>query len=145
MTDSKQQLVPPKFVEGMSYPDFISQIDSYEAKMRKERYDILLDLVNQLLKYTKDDTKLKTLLSFKCVKEKRLLKDPKHNRDVIRKNINNIKKVYGAKFSVEDDTDSDDIEDRYIIYVLTKLLANIGYTMKSEKVGETIYYTIKFK
>lgn len=138
----KTKIEPPIYDGKESIPSYTRRIEAYKASIKFEKYDIILDFINEWLNQEK---KLTSLSDFKNVSEKLLLKDPKHNRDLLRKHSNNLIKNFNVNSSIEDDTDSDDINDSYIIYFVTKILNYFGYSMIAKIMNETKYYTIKMK
>jgi cysteinyl-tRNA synthetase len=127
----------PTLRKGEHVNSFMNRMEEYRLYLINDKYNLILKFVNMWL-----TEEYKSLSEFKNISEKRLLKDPKHNRDTLRKYASKFKKVFNSNFTVEDDTDSDDITDKYIIYVASKLLAAINYKFGNKKVGERLYYYI---
>lgn len=127
----------PKMKSGEHINSYIRRVEEYRLSLNKEKYDILLKLINEWI-----DKEYKSLSEFKNIKSSKLVKNLKHNRDILRKYSPKLTKHFKSKFSVEEDTDSDDITDNYIIYVVSKLLGVIDYKLISKKVGDIAFYSI---
>jgi hypothetical protein len=129
---------------GGSVTKYFKSVEQYELNLLKDKYNIILDFINEWLNYP-EKFKLKSLIGFKNIKEGILLKDLKHNRDILRKFSSNIIKKLEITFNIDDDTDSDEIKDRYILYFIQRCLASIKFSLTVRKVDDINYYTIKNK
>ena len=129
---------------GGSVTKYFKSVEQYELNLFKDKYNIILDFINEWLNYP-EKFKLKSLIGFKNIKEGILLKDLKHNRDILRKFSSNIIKKLEITFNIDDDTDSDEIKDRYILYFIQRCLASIKFSLTVRKVDDINYYTIKNK
>ncbi len=146
MNYSNEVVPVPKWdASKMTITQYLRHVEKYELYLKREKYNIILDFINQWLKYESKNAKLKSLTEFKDIRQKVLLEDEKHNRDILRTNSENLKKVFNCNFTIDEDTDSDDITDKYIIYVVTKMLSAINFTLSNKKIGKRTYYTIKMK
>lgn len=135
----------PKINDGEEITSYLKRLEEYKLSLIQEKYSVLLDFVNFWL-----DKSFKSLSEFKNIPETTLLKDLKHNRKTLRTFSKKLTKIFSKTFSVDDDTDSDDITDKYIIYVLTKLLVSINYSLTSKKIpskdsSEILLYSIRQK
>lgn len=130
----------PIILENEPLPVYLNRLAEYKQSLMQNKYTLLLEFINMWLV-----KEYKSLTDFKNILESELLKDEKHNRKVLRLYSKKLTQTFVVKFSVEDDTDSDDITDKYIIYVLTRLLCAIGYTLVSKKLNDKCYYTIRQK
>lgn len=129
----------------MTISQYLKHVEKYELYLKKDKYNIILDFVNKWLNYESENAKLKSLTEFKNIRQNILLEDPEHNRKILKDNNKNLKKVFNCNFAIDDETDDDDITDKYIIYVVTKMLASIKFTLTHKKVGKKIFYSIKMK
>lgn len=135
----------PKINDDEDITSYLKRLEEYKLSLIQEKYTVLLEFINFWL-----GKSFKSLSEFKNISETVLLKDLKHNRKTLRTFSKKLNKIFNKTFSVEDDTDSDDITDKYIIYVLTKLLVSINYSLISKKVSykgipDSILYTIHQK
>ena len=129
---------------GGSVTKYFKSVEEYELNLKKDKYNIILNFINEWLNYP-PKFQLKSLTGFKNIKESILLKDLKHNRDILRKYSKNIIKKLKITFNIDDDTDSDEIKDRYILYFTQRCLASIKFSLIVRKVDDINYYTIKNK
>lgn len=135
----------PKINDGEDITSYLKRLEEYKLSLIQDKYIVLLEFINSWL-----GKSFKSLSEFKNISETILLKDLKHNRKTLRTFSKKLNKIFNKSFSVEDDTDSDEITDKYIIYVLTKLLVTINYTLVSKKVShkdlpDVLLYTIRQK
>ena len=123
----------PKFKKDETYIKYKKRLDNYNVEQLKERYNLLLKFINKWLGY---DGKygLKSIKQFKNVPRKELLYDLKHNRKILRKYSNEIKEKLDLTFVITDETDSDEINDQFIIIFLGRSLSSIGYKLVSKKI-----------
>lgn len=132
----------PELEDGEHITSFLRRLEEYKMNLLAPKYDLLLAFINEWL-----GTNFKALSEFKKIEHSVMVKDPKHNRRILRKYTVKFSKVFkSTNFSVEEDTDSDDITDNYIIYVVTKLLSSIEYKLVTQKVEYTdkqkLFYSI---
>ncbi len=137
----------PKYDGTMSVTKYLRIVDEFTIEIKKERYTLLLAFINDWLKLEDDDTKMTSLIDFKNMDESVILKDKKHNRDVLRKYQDQIVQKLNPDFDIGEETDSDDIKDKYIIYFVAKSLTSIGFSLSSRTVGKNkkVLYSIRMK
>lgn len=117
---------------------YMKRVEKYKDFIQKDKYDTILKFINEWLK-----TEFNSLTQFKNINEKTLLKNKKNNRDLIRKYCNLFEDKFNIKLSVDEETDSDEINDKYILYLLIKMLGLIDYHLtKKELANSKIIYTI---
>jgi len=110
--------------------DYMKRVDKYnDVTIKREKHNMILDFVNRWLNYDKK-FQLKSLIQFKNISESTLLHDLKHNRNIMRTYGTKIKKKLKFKFRIDDETSSEDIKDRYILYFISRALNTIGYTLQ---------------
>ncbi|CAH6421321.1 Hypothetical protein KVN_LOCUS224 [uncultured virus] len=134
----------PKFNEKESITKYLKKTEQFALKLNEEKYKLLLEFVNQLLKLSNDD-KIKSLYEFKNIPEEIILKDKKNNRSILRKYSNNIIEKLKVKFDIDDETNSEEIGDKYIIYFLSRALLSIDYCLITYQLSGKIMYSIKAK
>jgi type IV secretory pathway component VirB8 len=127
----------PKGKESIN--QYIRRVEKYKTIILKEKYDIILNFVNDWLN---KNIKYESLTKFTNIKEYILLKNDKHNRIVMQKYSelfnNNFKITINIPQPSEEN--SDVIKDKYILTFLTKLLDYIDYALiKREFKGKFIY------
>ncbi len=141
-----------------SVVNYMKRVKKYnDVDIKREKYKMLLDFINKWLNYNKK-YQLKSLREFRNIRESTLLYNLKHNRNMLRKYGTQIKEKLKFRFHIDDDTDSDDIKDRYILYFTIRALNSIGYTLqcteiehrnntknKKKQILLVNYYTIKEK
>ncbi len=142
------KILPPKYDGKESMPQFERRIEKYLAEINKNKYDKLLDFLNLWLKMT--EKKFMSLTDIKNIPEKLLLGDAKHNRNILRRHGQDLMILFGIDTTIDDETDSDDINDNYITDFVKKILNAFGYTMITrmkadikEKNIQRVFYTIK--
>lgn len=129
---------------GGSITRYLRKVEKYRVKLQEEKYNLLLDFINEWLNYPQK-LRLKSFTEFKNLKESYLLKDLKYNRKILRKYSDDIIKKLSVTFNVDDQTDSDEIKDRYILYFLQRALSSLDYSLSVKDIDGENYYTIKFK
>ena len=105
---------------------YMRRVEKYRDYMMKDKYNLILEFINEWL-----DVEFNSLTQFKSINENKLLKDKKHNRDLIRKYC-----------QLDEETDSEEINDKYIIYLLMKMLNYIDYGLTKKELKTNILYTI---
>ena len=112
---------------------YIRRVEEYKNIILKEKYDIILNFVNDWLNIDKDII-YESLTKFTNIKESILLKNDKHNRNVMQK----YSLIFKEKFQIQDNID--ETQDKYIISFLIKLLNYIDYNLvKREFKGQFVY------
>lgn len=132
----------PQLKPGEKFHVFQERLARFKAEKEDVYYKVVLDFVNDWLGL-EGKFKYRSLSKFKHT-EKELYEDPHHNRETLRNHAAIITKELGLKLSLDDETESDDINDYYIIFVLKKCLGKIGYRLKEhsvtfEKKGGELY------
>ena len=117
---------PPKYDSSMTVNQYFKLVEAYKRQIVDNKYDLLLEFINCWLKY-EGKYKLNTLKEFKKIPESLLLKNPKHNRKLLKKYSKKIKKEFNITFHIDDETDSPEIKDRYILIFIKKALFEAGY------------------
>jgi hypothetical protein len=132
----------PQYDGKESMTKYLQKIELFTLKLNEEKYKLLLEFLNEWLQLT---NKMKSLSEFKNISEDVLLKNKKRNRNLLRKYSSIIIDKLNVKFDINEDTDSDDIKDKYIIYFLSKSLESINYYLTSWQKNNVVFYTIKSK
>ena len=122
---------------GESNNSFVDRLNNYHYFLKQEKYNVLLNFINEWLL-----TNFKSLSEFKKISSTTLLKDDKHNNKMLKTYSKKLSEMFKLKISVDEDTLSDEIQNNYIIFILTKLLKNIGYSLISRKISDNLYYSI---
>ena len=123
----------PKFKKNDTYVKYKKRLDDYNVGQLKEKYNLLLKFINKWLGY-EGKYSLKSIKEFRNVPRKYLLYDLKHNRRILRKYSDEIKEKLDLTFVITDETDSDEINDQFIIIFLGRSLSSIGYKLVSKKI-----------
>lgn len=127
-----------------SISQFLRRADEFKINMQKEKYELILNILNEIFKIS-EDSKLKSILKFKNISEKRILNDVANNKLIIKKYVDQVSQKLNIKFDVKPDTPDEKITDSYIIYFLEHILANINYSLTSYTIKNKKYYSIKQK
>jgi len=128
----------PKFNINDSVSKYIIKVENYKIKLLKEKYDIVINFLNEWI-----FKNYKSLTDFKNINEEILLKNKKHNHAIARKYSDIFENKFNIDLSVDAATDSDDITDKYIIFMLSKILNNLDNHLSITQFNDKIYYTIK--
>lgn len=128
----------PVYNAGESINKYIQRVEKYKAYIIRDKYNVILEFVNEWL-----NTTYSSLAQFKNINETALLKNDKHNRAVVRKYSDIFEKKFNTELSVDDETCSEEINDRYIIYLLMKMLHLIEYSLNKKEFNKKTYYTIR--
>lgn len=129
--------------DGKSDAKFMRDVENFRKKLINEKYAMILEFINEWLKL--NEVKLTSLTQFKNMKETDILSDGHHNRVVLRKYVELFEKKFNISLSIDSNTDSDEINDNYILYVLTRVLRSIGYSLNKYPKNNNIFYTIILK
>jgi len=134
------EIEPPIYDGKGSINQYIKRVEAFKNKLIEDKYDVILEFINLWLgmEYT-------SLTELKNTYEYNLLKNPKHNRSVVRKYSDIFQNRFEIDLSVGLETDSDEINDKYIIYLLMKMLGTIGYCLTKRNFGNKVAYTVKKK
>ena len=135
---------PPKYDGKESINKYMRKVEEYRLKLLEDKYSLILEFINDLMQAPEQD-RLKSLSDFTNISEDIILRDLKHNRQILRKYGNLIIEKLNVKFDVDEETNSDEIEDYYIFYFLSKVLSSIDYRLVKNTFGEKISYSIRIK
>lgn len=130
----------PVYNKKETINQYMKRVEKYTMALQQEKYNTILEFVNLWIgaEYT-------SLSEFKNIPETILLKNAKHNRDTVRK----YSDIFQSRFEIDlrfgIETDSDEINDRYIIYLLIKMLNIINYTLIRRELGKKTLYSIRKK
>lgn len=116
---------------------YMRRVEKYIDDMMKDKYNLILQFINEWL-----GVEFNSLTQFKSINEKKLLKNKKHNRDLIRKYCQLFVDKFNTHLSVDEETDSEEINDKYIIYLLKKMLNFIDYGLSKKELSINILYSI---
>lgn len=130
----------PTFDGTESVNQYMKKVERYKIKLLQNKYDHIVKFVNEWT-----NNKYHALTEFKNIDEKILLKDDKYNRDIVRKYSDIFKDKFKVDLSFNAETDSDEINDKYIIHLLMKMLVLIDYILIRKEFNNKIFYTIKRK
>lgn len=110
---------------------YVRRVEKYKIIILKEKYDMVLNFVNDLLNLDQD-TQYESLTKFTNVKESILLKNEKHNRNVMDKCC----ELFKNKFQI-------DLVGDNIITFITGLLSLIDYTLVKREFKNEFIYSIR--
>ena len=100
VSDSTIQIKIPNFEDGETITHYLKKVEEFNINRKKDKYDLILKFINKWLNY-KDKYKLKSLKEFKLISEKYLLRNPKYNRDILRKFSPEIIKILDITFDIK--------------------------------------------
>ncbi|QKF93737.1 hypothetical protein QKU48_gp0279 [Fadolivirus algeromassiliense] len=123
-----------------SINQYIRRVEKYKMKILEEKYNEIIKFVNEWTNKT-----YVALTEFKNMNETELLQNASHNRKIVRKYCDIFNEKFNVDLNFNADTDSDEINDTYIIHLLTKMLVLIDYTLTRRKLGNKTLFTIKKK
>lgn len=141
--NNKIKMNAPIYDDNETISEYVARVDLYLHEFKKEKYEKILNFVNAWLEPL--NKKITALTEFKNLSEKKLFKNTKHNRKVLKTNAENLKAQLFIKTSIDDETDSDEINDQHILRFTMKLLNTIDYSIISVKHDDEILYSIKNK
>lgn len=134
----------PKYDIQESITKYFQKVEIFKLKLKEEKYNLLLNFINEWINDS-NNQKFKSLTDFKNISEKKLLIDPKHNEQILKKFNNSIIKKFNINFNIEKETNNEKIKNKYIIYLLSKALSSIDYILISKSINQNTYYSIKLK
>lgn len=129
----------PKYDESMTVNEYLENIDKFSAKSNKNKYDFVLKFVNSLLNLHKDD-KFVNLTRVSNIDEQLLIN--KRSVKILKKFEKEIYSIFDIKCTFSKEI-LDGNNDKYIIFILGKMLRNIQYRLVRRIVGKSCYYSIK--
>jgi len=138
---------PPIYDDNESVNDYERRVSKYVIQLKKEKYDTVLDFINNLLKLSKD-IKYTSVTDFKGIFENVITKDREYNIKTILEYIPKFKELMGLKIELKKDKNDDNkyiLKPGYEIYIITKIVNNIGYSLKRRKGKTGKSYTIVIK
>jgi hypothetical protein len=122
-----------------SLTKYLRRVELFKLQLQENKYKLLLEFINKWL-----NTKYKSLTEFANISEEALLSDTKHNRDILRQYSEKIIKELNIKpNNVDEETDSEEIKDKHIIYFLSHALSAIDYKLSNKSFKNVTYYTIR--
>ena len=111
---------------------YLRRVEKYKATILKEKYDIVLKFINELIK-----ADYESLSEFSNKKEYTILRNKKHNRSILEK----YSSIFEEKFAIE--LDKDYTDEKYIIEYLIKILNVIDYALIKREFNDNIIYSIR--
>lgn len=140
-------ILPPSYDRNgtETISQYQRRIRDFQVALSTERYNATLEFINQWLKLK--NRKFKSLLDFKKIQESVLLKDTKHNRSILRAHAEKIMNLCKLEAKIDEETESEEIDDMYIFKFVRQVLHTFEYTLVSRMnmADKKIYYSILFK
>jgi hypothetical protein len=133
-------LHPPVYDGKGSLTKYIREFEKFKAFVIKEKYNVILQFINEWL-----GTDYKTINNFSNRLEDDLLKNEKENRCLCRKYAEIFNKKFGIDLEVDSNTDSDEIKNKYIVFLLSKMVNSIDYHLSKKIYGNKTLYSIRKK
>lgn len=130
----------PVYNKLESVTKYLRKVESFKNNVLKEKYDMVIRFLNEWT-----NLNIKSLTDFQNMNENDLLKNQKHIHGVVRKYSEIFEKTFKIDLSVDDSTDSDDIKDKYIIFILSKVLIDLDYNLSKTQFNNKTFYAIKKK
>lgn len=130
----------PTYDGKESINKYIRKVERYKNRILEEKYNIILEFFNVWI-----GTEYNALTDFKNISENILFSNAKNNRSIVRKYSDIFQNRFSVDLSVGIETDSDEINDRYIIYLAMKMLGTIEYSLIKKEIRGKYAYTIKKK
>lgn len=134
----------PIFDGKESLTHFIRRVKDFELQVLKEKYDLILEFVNELMNKEK---KYISLTEFINEPDHIITSNVRHNKKVINIYKDKLAKVLNINvleltcITSEEDT----IESSFTIIFLKKIINSINFSLVSRIVDDKIYYSIKNK
>lgn len=132
----------PQYDGTESLTKYLRRLEDFKLLIKQEKYNLILEFINAWLKL-REESKFRSLTEFKDISERTLLLDLKHNRKILRQYSDHMIKKLNIQFNVNEETDSDEISDKYIITFLTRALSTIDYTLTHRITKINTFYTIR--
>lgn len=132
---------PPEYDGKESFSQYMRKFNEYMVSLEKDKYDIILEFINEWISPLK--LKFKKLTDFKNMEVDKLIKDEKHCHKLLRKYTKIFSEKFKVNTSIDEETESDDIKTHYIIYFATKILKLINFSLVSKVIKDSTYYYIK--
>lgn len=130
----------PVYSSKETVNQYMRRVQQYTIKLQEGKYNIILNFINAWL-----NQKYESLVEFKNIPESTLLADNKKNRDIVRQYSKQLQETFNTDLTVDMGTDSDEINDKYIIYLTMKLLSLMNYTLMRREINNKILYTVRKK
>ena len=127
----------PVITKNTSVNDYMRQMEKYRLDQIKEKYNFILELLNDILKL-KDERKYTTLTLIKNVPQK-LFTDIFDNNEIFDKKKEQIKNIFGIEMNKEE------LNDAEINKTLRTMLSSIGYKIHPSKYNDKLYWSIRLK
>lgn len=129
----------PVYDRSMSVTEYLKQVAMFKyTTTDTDQYQTVLEFLVELTGKNHPH-----ISDFKRINEKIILFDPKKNRRMLRKYGEIYKTKYDIDLNIDNETDSDEIKDKYIFHMLTKMLKKIDYSLIKRQLGTCIIYTVK--
>lgn len=121
---------------------YISDVEKFKLDLIGKKYSLVLDFINEWLNLS-EKTKLQSLTDFQKIEKEQLLINPAHNRKILKRHCKKLKEELGINLQIEEDTDSDKIDDEYILFFASRMLNSIGYGFRYQGAFYNKLYTIR--
>ena len=124
---------------------YMGRVNEYDTLIKKDKYNTILEFVNNLM--NKDKDKYKSLTQFSNIPSKKIIYN-KHLIEQYTNKLANLLKISVIELTWIDDQlpdSSSTLDNLYTIMFLKRILKSIDYLLISKIVNNEIYYTIKHK
>lgn len=128
---------PPTYNGKESVNQYMIRVEKYKQYIQKGKIDLILQFINE---WTKNN--FNALTNFRNIQENVLLQNLKYNRELVRKYCDLFKNKFNIDLTIDLETDSEEIDDMYILMMLNKMLNIIDYVLVKRELGTKILYTI---
>lgn len=134
---------PPVFSENMSVNEYVRQMELYHVKIKSAKYDLILEILNKLMKL-REDTQYNTLTLIKCISKANVTKNLDFSNKLLKEYSGQIHNLFNIKvFNGKNILDNKN--NNYILTIIRKMLVNIGYELSPYTSYGKSMYMIKNK
>jgi hypothetical protein len=120
--------------ESMTH--YLRRVEEFKAKLVNERYDKLVQFVNEWLKL-EGKSKLTSLTEFRWITEDSLLEDEENNSKLLYEYNNLFTNDFNLTINKKNTS------KEYIIDVFRRAINSLGYSLRHRKKGKIMYYTVR--
>lgn len=132
------KLKAPVYDGTISFAKYVRKVEKFRNTLNQEKYNTILEFINDLLQLDKE-SKMTSLLEFKKIEESEILKSKNKSLLLLTTYQQQFEDMFHLKMNIDPE------KEKYIIYVLTKVLSKIDYSLTHKIKKSGTYYTITQK
>lgn len=139
----------PVYDGTKSFAKYLDEVEKFKIAMNSQKYTIVISFINDWLKL-KNKNRIVSFIDFKNIKEKYMINDAKHNKIILLKYGDLLKKKCNPKINkkvkfTERSLNRKDDEsiNLLIIYFFERILKALDYKLINKEIDNELFFSVK--